>query len=353
MFALLGEHWYFENDSFRVLYATLCSLNHAEASSSRRVVGGFGAMAVGLGIAGLHGSAQFYLNQAVAKAEQLGNPADIAYAQLLAGVYAAGKADWGAMNAALGRASELYHGLGDPFRWQQSRSILCFGALVRGEHQLAKGLLQEISLQASRMAFVQVQAWTWSARMALALAENADVSASLAAFEAVRSEALPVSERLLCTGLRAAAELRCGAVEAALASADAGLASMLKSPPTAWHIVPGVRGLAETYLSLLEDGRVAHPQRQELLRKARRACDAIARFAKASRACRPLALRLQARVLHLSGRPHRARPYAQRSLLAARELSLGLDERLAERELARLGAAPSLGEPRNHEENDG
>src|SRR6185503_5997701 len=94
IFTRLGEHWYFGNDSFRVLYATLSSLNHAEASSSRRVVDGFGAMGIGLGIAGLDRLAQYYVRQAITRAEQLGNPADIAYAQLLSGVCAAGRADW-------------------------------------------------------------------------------------------------------------------------------------------------------------------------------------------------------------------------------------------------------------------
>jgi len=346
IFTRLGEHWYFENDSFRVLYATLSSLNHAEASSSRRVVDGFGAMGIGLGIAGLDGLAQYYVGQAVARAEQLGSAADVAYAQLLSGVCAAGRADWQPMNEALEQASTLYKQLGDPFRFQQSRSILCFGALVRGDYVRTEQLLSEIAAETARVGFVQVRAWTWSARMALSLAQGAEVSQHMAELERIPTTTLPLSERLLCTGLLAQAQLCTGARAAARRSADSVLASMRQSPPTAWHVVPGIKGVAETYLGLLESNELGVPERADLLQQARRACRAITEFARRSRSCRPLALRVKARLLLQEGQHAQARTATRESVRAARALSLDADARIGERELQRMDAEKVSGSRR-------
>jgi hypothetical protein len=151
-------------------------------------------------------------------------------------------------------------------------------------------------------------------------------------------QSLPVSERLLCQGLLAEAQFRTGARADALASANAALASLLQSPPTAWHLVPGVSGIAETYFGLLEHAETTSQQRRELGMKAKMTCRAVREFSRRSRAARPLALRLQARLMLLEGNEAGAARLASESLLAARRLALVRDEQLAELELTRVSS---------------
>ena len=174
--------------------------------------------------------------------------------------------------------------------------------------------------------------------MALLLAQGADVSEHMAELERIPTATLPISERLLCMGLLAEAQLCTGAKDAARRSADSALASMRQSPPTAWHVVPGIKGVAETYFGLLESSELAAPERAALLQHAHHACRAMAEFARRSRSCRPLALRFKARLLLQQGRKVQARAAARDSVRAARALSLDGDARVAERQLQRMDA---------------
>ena len=143
----------------------------------------------------------------------------MAYAQLLAGVYAAGKAAWPQLISSLEHASAIYKRLGDPFRWQQSRSDTLFPAQPSAgvTTRDTEALLDEISGAASQMAFVQVRAWTWSARMACSRwPDDRAVNDRILDFNTIPIKSLPVSERLLCTGSALAqAQLRSGRQSAA------------------------------------------------------------------------------------------------------------------------------------------
>jgi hypothetical protein len=165
------------------------------------------------------------------------------------------------------------------------------------------------------------------------LAYDRNLDERLTELSAIMLHELPVAERALCQGLLAELQLRRGAEQDAGAAADYVLDSMLRNPPTAWHIVPGLRGMANVYLAQLE--RVPSATRDaKPLQKAQLAARALADFARRSKACRALASRLSARILLYQGRRRAARRACLQSLQIARQLSLHLDEALACAEMA-------------------
>ena len=83
-----AEHGYFMNDTLSIVHANLTALNHAESIGSvTEATGAYGALAIGLGIAGMHGAARYYRDRSIRLAEQAGELADQGMAQLFAAVY--------------------------------------------------------------------------------------------------------------------------------------------------------------------------------------------------------------------------------------------------------------------------
>jgi class 3 adenylate cyclase len=340
----LAEIAYFDSRRLELLFGTLASLNRAEeAASLRETVDGYAALSIGLSAAGLRRLAGFYNHRSLELAERAGAISDIAYAHLVNMVYCAALGRWDAVEQSGERAAALFLSLGAATRWQQVQATLCFARFTRGAADLAAPILAELETAIrERDTPAQVSAWVAAATININAAHgrfepaSADSARRLAGDPAVHR-----ADRLLCLGLAALVELRCGNAAAALELADQGLVTVTQSEPTAWHLTSALCGLAETFLVAAEGGGLPGHRRETLELRARAACAALRRYSWRIPVAEPSALMMNARYAAHSGRHASARRRRAQALRAALRYDIEAGSKLGLEPLA-VGSVSGL-----------
>ena len=138
------------------------------------------------------------------------------------------------------------------------------------------------------------------------------------------------AEQIQAYGLLACARWRLGEDAAALAAASSAASLMAQNKrPTAFYLFEGYTGVAEVHLERMAAGDGSPATKQA----ARQACAALHTFARIFPIGKPRDLLLHGRLLHLSGRPRRARAAWRASLSTAQRLGMPLDAALGHTQL--------------------
>ena len=332
----LGEIAYFESRTVPLLHATLTSLNLAERSGAvREAVDGFAAMAIGFYGAGLHQLSRRYNQRSLALAAAQGSIEDVAYANLISGIYWAPQGRWPEVELALARSAALYTRIGALGRWQQTRTVLCAAELIRGRFARAREVLDELTPSVHHDTPVQVVAWQYCFETWLALARGDALAGWVTRLrEVIGAPELQQVDRMFCNGLIAASCWRMGDHEGGLRAARAGLADLLESTPTAWYITAGIGGIVQTLMDAAAAGIAGDDE-------SRRASRALNRYARVSQVAAPRAALFEGRRAAATGAARRADAVWRRGLSAARAFGAAHDEAMLLFDMATRGAYAS------------
>ena len=319
----LSEEYFFLNDSFLVLNGTLASLNLAERCGSvAEAIGGYNALALGLGMCGLVRAAHSYNRRALWLAGKSGELPELARAHLVGGVLAAGLGEWDFADRCAEQATALFHRLGDRARWQTTKTMAIFVALLGGKLAAAEDLLAELWTTISVDSSTQVRAWSLCARVFIDTVRGNVDAAVLKELRALADAKQARADALLCLGILSMAYERCGDFERANEAATRGLA-VLGQCSIVWAAYSyGAAGVAETLLARWERASRDETRDPGLQATAQLASRLLDRVARTSPVCRPRALLIRGRVALLSGRPARARRQWQRAAHVANKLRM-------------------------------
>ncbi len=333
----LSEQAYFNNEMVSVLHRTLRSLSLAEAAGERReMITGYGALAIGLGISGLPAAARYYLNRGIDLAEASGNVDEIGYAHLYACVHAAGMGDWQRVESSGERCNKLFGELGDRFRQQQALSVLCYARLLQGQFQSAEASLTSWRTSVAQGASPQVLCWSLGAEFLTHLSRDSLSVDVLDALAQLPQNLLSEADKLLCHGLRALGHWHLGHRDEAVKAALAGLESMCKFPPSAWHVIPAVAGIVETLIGACETELRESKKGGPTLKHATTSLRHARRFVRKIPAAGPRIQLLSARLARICGKIKKSRIYAYSARDNAKSLDMRLDLALTYLELCQL-----------------
>ncbi|MCL2429655.1 MAG: hypothetical protein FWD12_10520, partial [Alphaproteobacteria bacterium] len=332
-----AEHAYFMRDSLGIVHGSVTALNHAESINSYpEIIEGYGALAVGLGTAGIHGLARFYRDRCISVAGRFGALPDQAFAHLLAGVYSYQVGDWEATRTYLTQGVVLCEQTGDHFRRQSCLVVGYFGAIATGDYGDPEAGLRQFGPDAEEIDNAPVRAWVLAGLSVLDMLRGRSPAQTLRRLELTRGASLHRAELLLCDGLEAAALMRNGDVAAAATVAARALDDMKDSTCTMGIAMYSVCAVADVFLALAGSAAPETVQRTEFVASARAACHAVQRFAAKTRICRPRARLLAGRLALLNGRRRAAAERFARALTDASRLDMPLEQAMCHLELAEL-----------------
>lgn len=326
----LGEIAYFDGGVLPLLHATLTSLNLAERSNAvREAVDGLAALAIGFYGAGQHWLSRIYNRRSLALAQEQGGMADIAYANLVSGVYRAAQGHWDMAEQSLTHSVDLYTKLGAVERWQQAFGGLCAIEIMRGRFDHADGWLERLRPHQRDMP-VQIAVYLHAFDASIALARGLPLPQSLQRLQGiVAAGELAQFDRVLCQGLIAASSWQLDDRTTAVETALAGLDGLKGGVPAAWYVTDGLAGIAQTLINACALGWVE-------LRQARRACRVLNRYSGATRVAAPRAALMSGHLALLNGDHRSARRHWLRGLNVASLLQMDHDHALLTQALAGL-----------------
>jgi hypothetical protein len=336
----LAEHAYFMCKSSELEHDTLCALNEAErVGAVSETIGGYGALAIGLGTTRLHRLGQYYRHRAIEMGRHAGALSDQGFARLYAGVYSQHSGDWRLARVHLQEGARIFGRLGDRFRTQSCESLQVYVAIATGDYSGARKILRQFGTDSEAVDNLSVRVWMLAEASTLDMIEGRPAADALRRIEMARQWPLHRVERHLCEGLAAAAALRAGDAARAEQVADEALRNMLDAFCTMGSAWNSVSAVAEVYLELLERNDEGGERAEALRKRAGEACGAVAAYAKRTPICRPRACLLQGRLALANGRLRLAAAQFRRGANWARRLVMPLDEGLC-----RLGLAKALAE---------
>jgi class 3 adenylate cyclase len=313
----LAERAYFMCQSAELEHDTLAALNQAErVGAVSETIGGYGALAIGLGTTRLYALGRYYRQRAIDESKRVGELRDQGFARLYGGVYSLHTCDWNEARVLLQEGAKVFERLGDRFRRQSCRALLSYIAMATGDYRDSRVILNEFGPEAEAAETNSVRVWLLAGMSTLDMLEGCSPAAALRRMESARESGSYPAERHLCDGVAAAARLRAGNVEGARRIADEALQNLL------------------VFLELLERSQRNGGRDEALHARAAEACRAVSAYAARTRICRPRALVLEGRFALAEGRNSRAVAQFQRALGWARRLRMPLEEALSHLGLA-------------------
>lgn len=334
----LGEIAYFDAGTLPLLHATLTSLNLAERSGTvREAVDGLAALAIGFYGAGQHWLSRVYNRRSLQLAQDKGGMADIAYANLVSGVYRAAQGHWEQAEQSLLHSVSLYTKLGAAERWQQAYGGLVAIELMRGRFAAANEWLERLR-PARRDTPMQIAAYLYGFETSLKLATGGELEPLVLRLrELIGARELALFDRVLCQGLMASACWQLGDRATAVEMALAGLESLSDNAPAAWYLTDGLAGITRTLIDAAASGLAD-------VRAARRASRLFNRYARATRVAAPRAALMAGRLAQSLGDERLARTHWQRGLQVAQALGTEFDQALLLQALSGGDADSSFGQ---------
>ena len=338
MHTRLAEHAYFMCRSAELEHDTLAALNQAEkVGAVSETIGGYGALAIGLGTTRLYALGRYYRQRAIDESKRVGDLRDQGFARLYGGVYSVHTCDWDDARTHLQEGAKVFERLGDRFRRQSCRSLLSNIATAMGEYRDSRAILSEFGPDAEAAWTISVRVWLLAGMTTLDMFEGRPPAAAVRRMAFARELGLHPAEGYLCDGITAAALLRSGDVEGARRIADRALQNMLDAFCTMGSAWNSVTAVAEVFLELLERSQRHGGRDAAIHARAAEACRAVSAYAARTRICRPRALVLEGRLALAEERKGRAVAHFQRALGWARRLRMPLEEALSH-----LGLAEAL-----------
>ncbi len=342
---LLTEHYYIAGRTLAMLAVGAGIWPDAARAANR------GLMAVGDVCLGI-GASIFGLRRLAARLVAKGadgiprgfDPASAGFAYVVAEVFWFGTARWDRLQQTADQANRAGREGGQQRAQDESQLLQAVAVLYQGHFEAAQALLQMV-YDSARLRDNLETRW-WASVMLVELAVRT------AAFDAVTpwlEEADRLAERIphpvehmRLEVLRSKAAIHRGAVEDALATADAALRLTRGGVVHVPWAVEGYCGLVEAYLDLLESG-VA--ERGPLLGKARRSNRLLIRYGVVFPLARPRRLLLRGRLAHATGRRRLAVRCWRRAARRADALAMPWEAAEARRLLAAAEGSEAEDDP--------
>jgi serine/threonine protein kinase/tetratricopeptide (TPR) repeat protein len=330
--ALMSHRFFYVDDAFGMLAASLLSVNLAErAGVEAAVPRAYTQIAFVAGLLQRHRLAAKYFGRARAGAEATHDPIELAFALAVESVYHCGHGRWDAAESAVGRADESLRGVTDPFLRELVLTARGHVEFYTGRVVAAQQRFE--TLLASARARGSEQHATWGlfsiARSALVL-DRPEVALPL--LEEARdalSRRPELQSEIICHGLLADAYARLGHDTDALRVAEGTVDRIRRARPTGFAALEGYVGTLSAALALERRGRDA-------LGLVRRVVRLLARFSRAFPIARPSAERGVGELALRRGDTARARAAFERALESARAFGMPREEAEALSSLSRL-----------------
>jgi class 3 adenylate cyclase/tetratricopeptide (TPR) repeat protein len=333
----LAEAYYYSHQSPILVIAVVYHAANLseEMGSPAALADGYASMGGLMGMVPLRGFAEAYFQRALHAAEASGSLSAYPLVWIAAGLYDVGVGKWAEANQYFSQLVELATHLGDRRRWMDGISNLIWIKGFQGDFGPVGNLAQELRAAAERQRDPR-----YEAEALVALAANELVTgrvdqalghlANTATLFAQHESIADVYIQLELSGLEAIGHLRASRPDAARTAADRALALTSHSRPFS-YFPDGYTGPAEVYLGLWELGGGT----VDVQRNARKACDALRRYAAQFPIGLPR-LHRYAGLLHWheGKRTNAIRDWTE-SLAAAARLGMRYDEALAHFELGR------------------
>jgi class 3 adenylate cyclase/tetratricopeptide (TPR) repeat protein len=325
----LTEVFWFANDTPALGHAGLRALNSAErAGPSPELARAYAMLTLAAGSIPIHPLARIYSRRALEIARIADPLGSLAYVHFTTSVYRLGTARWDEAREALDEAEAIFERLGDRRLLGDTRTAQGMLGIYRGHFEAAGALFTRLYDHAVRYESLQHQVW---ASLGKAASDLRCGRPAAAAHVLERALGLLVdhpdpAEQIQAYGLLAGARWRQSEDAPALAAASSAASLMTQNKrPTAFYLFEGYTGVAEVHLEKMAAGDRSPATKQA----ARQACAALHTFARIFPIGKPRDLLLHGRLLHLSGRPRRARAAWRASLSTAQRLDMPLDVALA------------------------
>jgi class 3 adenylate cyclase len=329
-YAQLSEIAYYENDPIAVLHLTLLSAHEARRCASvPEMSAAEGALAIAFGQMGLAAVGRRHAARAIALAESRPTESQgIAYAHLLAMVFATSQCDWARLDASAPLAETLYGGLGERFRVAAVHGMRLTAATQRGNYADASALLADMAAAAGPDTPPRVHGWRHAGALQLGITTGRIDPADIEGAErALQGSEMPI-DRLMALGSLASALLRLGEPARALAAAREGLELLLGRTPVAGAgFIYGPLGVVEALLACWELVPAAERGAHGAL--VEQACAKLRLYTRQVPSTRARGLYLLACHAERSGRRRQAIALWRRSAQAAVRTGMPYDEAAA------------------------
>ena len=329
----LTEVFWFANDTPALGHAGIRALNLAErAGPSPELARAYAMLCLAAGTIPIHPLARMYSRRALEIARTADQLASVAYVRFATSVYKIGAARWDEAQQALDEAEAIFERLGDRRLLGDTWTAQGMLGIYRGQFEAAGALFIKLYDHGVRNENVQHQVWASLGKAACELrcGRPAEAAHVLERMLELLVEHPDPAEQIQAYGLLACARWRQGEDAVALAAASSAANLMTQNKrPTAFYLFEGYTGVAEVHLDRWAAGDRAPATRQA----ARQACAALRTFARIFPIGKPRDRLLKGRLLHLFGRPRRARAAWRASLSAAQRLGMPFDAALAHAEL--------------------
>ncbi len=327
----LAQIYYLANNTYRGLFAILCTLSLAErAGPSPELARAYAGMCVAAGVFSLPALAQMYRDLALNTIRRVRELSAEAWVLATLGLYETGVGQWAEAEAGISRATEIFDQLGDRRDWGNNLVSLCWVDYFRGQFASSAQRYADVYTVGRESGNIELQAWALSGQ-ALSLLRLGQTDQAVTFWE----QALPLLTQItesrvtetLTYGALAVAQLRRGETALARQAADAAIRLIRRFPAATFPTFDGYAGPAEVYLSLWEAD--PHNPQSEFKALTRQACEALRRYARAYPIGQPRAWLCQGWRDWLAGKPAQAQQAWQKSLTAAERLAMPYEAGLA------------------------
>lgn len=331
-YRLLGNAYFFLNESSHTIYATLQQVNLAErVEPSPELAEALANLCLVCGLVPLHGLAEGYRKRSLEIVERIGDPYNLAVVSGVLSLYYMGVGRWDLVEQYTLRAIEIAEQIGDMRLWESVSGVYALLNSYRGKFDLAISVFEGVYGSSLRTGNTQTNLWG-----ALGQAENLLVIGELETAWGFldKAQQLPIANfgrdsEIRSAALMMLAHTRAGAYAQALEAAQKTEALIAKSPPTASYLLRHYAAAAELHLTRWEEGDLGAAA------AARKACKSLHSFARIFPIGRATAALYQGWHDYLSGKPDAAHKRWMDGLDAAQKMKMPYEEALLRYEIGR------------------
>ncbi len=335
-YKLLGQAYFFLNESNLTIYSTLQQLNLAERiPPSPELAEALANMCIVAALVPMHSIAQTYQRRSLAVAEQIQDAYTRGQVIAVCSLYHLGIGNWDTVQEFVQRSTGIARSIGDHRIWE---SVSGVGALAHGfVGEFEKSLAGFADVYASSRRSSNTQTYIWGT---LGQAENLLILGDLDRANNFLEEAksLPIQDFgrdsvIRANILVALAQDRQGNRQTAITAANQALELITNAPPTASYLLHHYGELGELFLKMWED----NPNETTYRQSAQLMCKALKAFARVFPIGKARSALCQGRLLYLSGKPEAAERLWEHAMPFASKLAMPYDTGLLHLALGRYG----------------
>ena len=326
-YKLLGQAYFFLNESNLTIYVTLQQLNLAERiPPSSELAEAYANMCIVAALVPLHSLANTYQKRGLEIADLLQDPYTQGQVTAVCSLYHLGIGHWDTVQEFVERSTHIAKTIGDHRIWESVSGVGALAHGFAGRFERALDIFGEVYASSRRSNNLQTYIWG-----TLGQAENLLILGNLEkAYQFIEeAQSLPIEDFgrdsvIRANVLLALAQHRQGNVDVALTAANKALQLITSAPPTASYLLHHYGVLAMFFLAMSE----SNPQETPYQQSAQAMCKALQGFARVFPIGRPRAALGKGQLLHLNGKSEQAENVWKQALPIAHNLAMPYDTAL-------------------------